>query len=211
MPKYNMEKTVQATLVATQAGEPVGNLDATARADRLTTQAIQPTRTTSSTPAFTPSPLVNQTTHGHILQDEVWRGEIHIIGDIFVDEGVTLTIEPGTVVRIAANQDVENLFDWPFDMKIGIQNEVNNINGVHLNEPYRDAGHHISIRIAGTLQAVGTPEQMITITSDSPNPGIYDWNHFEFAHGILSYGVVEYYRVIGPRSEEHTSELQSLS
>lgn len=193
-----MEKTVQATLVATQTGEPVGNLDATARAARLTTQAVQPTRANASTPTFTPSPLVNQTTHGHIVRDEIWRGEIHITGDIFVDESVTLTIEPGTVVRIAANQDVENLFDWPFDMKIGIQNEVNNTNGVHLGEPYRDEGHHISIRIAGTLQAVGTPEKMITITSESSTPGIYDWGHFEFAHGILSYSTVEYYRVLGP-------------
>jgi hypothetical protein len=193
-----MEKTAQATLMATQAGEPVGNLDATARAALLATQAIQPTRATAATPTFTPSPLVNQTTHGHIRQDEIWKGEIHIIGDIVVDEGVTLTIEPGTVVRIAANQDVENLFDWPFDMKIGIQTEVNNINGVHRGEPYRDEGHHISIRIAGTLHAVGTPEKMITITSDSSSPGIYDWGHFEFAHGILSYSKVEYYRVLGP-------------
>jgi parallel beta-helix repeat protein len=131
-------------------------------------------------------------------RDEIWRGEIHVVGDIIVEEGVTLAIEPGTVVRIAANQDAENLFDWPFDMRQGIQNEAENINGVHFGEPYRDEGHHISIRIAGTLHAVGTPEQMITITSDSPTPGIYDWNHFEFAHGVLSYSVVGYYRVLGP-------------
>jgi parallel beta-helix repeat protein len=132
------------------------------------------------------------------VRDEIWRGEVHIIGDIVVDEGVTLTIEPGTKVLIAANQDVQNLFDDPFDMRIGIQNEVTNINGVHMGEPYRDEGHHISIRISGTLHAVGAPDNRITITSDNPDPGIYDWGHFEFAHGILSYSVVEYYRVLGP-------------
>jgi hypothetical protein len=200
----NLEATAQAFLMAvqavqpTQAGVPIADLDTTARAASMATQAVQPTQAIVPTLAFTPTSLVNQTTHGHILRDEHWKGKIHIIGDILVDEGVTLTIEPGTVVRIAANQDADNLFDAPFDMKIGIQSEVKNINGVHFGEPYRDDGHHISIRIAGTLQAVGTPEQMITITSDSPNPGIYDWNHFEFAHGILSYSVVEYYRVIGP-------------
>ena len=149
-----------------------------------------------------PTPIVNQTTQGRIHWDEIWRDEIHIIGDIIVDEGFTLTIEPGTKVFIAANQDSANLFTDPFDMQQGIRQENSDedpyYRGVHFGEPFRDEGNHISIRIQGTLHAVGTPEQMITITSDSPTPGIYDWNHFEFNHGILSYAVVEYYRVIGP-------------
>jgi len=153
-------------------------------------------------PEPTPSPIVNRTTHGYIWSDEIWRGEIRIIGDIIVEEGFTLTIEPGTRVLIAANQDVENLFTDPFNMQQGIRQEHRGedpyYRGVHFGEPFRDEGNHISIRIHGTLHAVGTPEQMITITSDSPTPGIYDWNHFEFDHGILSYAVVEYYRVLGP-------------
>ena len=153
-------------------------------------------------PEPTPSPIVNRTTHGRIKWDETWRGEIHIIGDIIVEEGFTLTIEPGTRVLIAANQDVENLFTDPFDMQQGIRqehpDEDPHYGGVHFGEPFRDEGNHISIWIQGTLHAVGTPEQMITITSDSPTPGIYDWNHFTFGHGILSYAVVEYYRVLEP-------------
>ena len=153
-------------------------------------------------PEPTPSPIVNRTTHGYIWSDEIWRGEIRIIGDIIVEEGFTLTIEPGTRVLITANQDVENLFTDPFNMQQGIRQEHPGedpyYRGVHFGEPFRDEGNHISIRIHGTLHAVGTPEQMITITSDSPTPGIYDWNHFEFDHGILSYAVVEYYRVLGP-------------
>ena len=160
-----------------------------------------PPTATPQPPAATPTstPIVNQTTHGRITWDEIWRGEIHIIGDIIVEEGATLTIEPGTVVRIAANEDVENLFDWPFDMQQGIKTEHNFEGGVHFGEPYRDEGHHISIRVLGTLHAVGTPEQMITITSESPTPAIYDWNHLEIAHGILSYSVVQYYRCMDPR------------
>lgn len=162
------------------------------------TEISTATEMPTSAPTLTPTLVVNQTTHGYIGKDEIWRGEIHIVGDILVEEGVTLTIEPGTVVRVAANQDLNNLRDWPFDMAQGIQNEVENINGVHYGEPYRDEGNHISIIIMGTLHAVGTPDQLITITSDSPTPGIYDWNHFEFHHGILSYSVVEYYRNIDP-------------
>jgi hypothetical protein len=147
-------------------------------------------------------PVVNKTTSGRIIQDEIWRGEIYIIGDIIVEEGFTLTIEPGTRVLIAANQDVENLFDWPFDMQQGIRQEHLDedpyYRGVHFGEPFRDEGNHISIHIHGTLHAVGTPEQMITITSDSPTPGIYDWNFFQFNYGIFSYCIMEHYRCFNP-------------
>ena len=149
-----------------------------------------------------PREVSNTTRKGTIFEDEIWRGEIHIIGDIIVEEGITLTIEPGTRVLIAANQDVENLFDWPFDMQQGIRQEHPDedpyYRGVHFGEPFRDEGNHTSIRIHGTLHAVGTPEQMITITSDSPTPGIYDWNFFQFDYGIFSYCIMEYYRCFNP-------------
>jgi hypothetical protein len=163
----------------------------------------------SDTTSPTPEPVVNQTTHGHIRWDETWRDEIHITGDIIVEVGNTLTIEPGTKVFIAANQDVDNLFDYPFDMQQGIRQEQPGedpyYQGVHFGEPFRDEGNHISVCIYGTLLAVGTPEQMITITSDSPNPDIYDWNHLRFAHGILSYSIVEYYRCLMPESGTEVS------
>jgi hypothetical protein len=149
-----------------------------------------------------PREVFNTTRKGTIFEDEIWRGEIHIIGDVIVEEGFTLTIEPGTKVLIAANQDVENLLDWPFDMQQGIRQELPGedpyYQGVHFGEPFRDEGNHISILIHGTLHAVGTPEQMITITSDSPTPGIYDWNFFNFDKGILSYCIMEYYRCFNP-------------
>ena len=169
---------------------------ATATRVAPTPTPVPPTSAPASSP--TPGPIVNQTTHGRITWDETWRGEIHIIGDVIVEEGATLTIEPGTVVRIGANQDVENLMDWPFDLKQGVNTEDTYEGGVHLGEPYRDEGHHISIVVNGTLHAVGTPERMITITSDSPTPGVYDWNHLGMAHGILSYCTVEYYRTFDP-------------
>ena len=157
----------------------------------------------------TPSPIVNRTTHGYIWSNEIWRGEIRIIGDIIVKEGATLTIEPGTTVLVAANQDVENLFDWSFDMQQGIRQEQPGedpyYQGVHFGEPFRDEGNHISIRVHGTLHAVGTPEQIITITSDSPTPGIYDWNFFDFDNGILSYCIMEYYRCLNPGNDTEVS------
>lgn len=142
------------------------------------------------------TPVVNQTTHGYIQWDEIWRGTILIVGDIIVEQGAKLTIEPGTVVYIAANQDVENFLDFPFDLQQGICPEDDFVHGVHAGEPYRDEGNHISIIIYGTLHAVGTQDQKITITSDSPTPGIYDWNRLRFEHGILSHCIMEYYRIL---------------
>jgi hypothetical protein len=146
------------------------------------------------------SQLINNTTQGFIRWDETWKGEIHITGDIIVEKGCTLTIEPGTKVFIAANQDAANLCSYQPDMRQGIREALPgpkpDYEGIHPGEPFRDEGHHISIIIDGTLDAVGTPENMIYITSDSPNPGIWDWNFFRFANGKLSYCTMEYYRIL---------------
>ena len=39
---------------------------------------------------------------------------------------------------------------------------------------------------------------MITIASDSPTPGIYDWNYFAFDKGVLSYCNMSHYRCLPP-------------
>jgi len=153
------------------------------------TITLSKTLSPTNTPIPTSTPKINFTTHGIIRWDETWMNEIRIIGDIIVERGYTLTIEPGTIVLIAANQDVDNLFDWWFDMQQGIAPNDDWYafdHGVHYNEPYRDEGNHVSIRVFGTLHAAGTSEKPIMIRSDSPDPGIYDWNFFDFLGGILS-------------------------
>lgn len=64
----------------------------------------------------------------NITKDEVWSGEIHVENYIFVPKGVTLTIMPGTVVRFKHYRG------------------------------YTEPGEKLGIVIAGTLIAVGTPE-----------------------------------------------------
>jgi hypothetical protein len=145
------------------------------------------------------NPNVNLTTHGYISQDEIWRGEMHVTGDIVVNRGVTLTIEPGTTVLIAANSDSGNLFYDPVGMRQGIAPADYHGPGPLPGEPWLDQGNHVTIYIEGTLHAVGTPAQMIRITSDSQNPSRYDWNMLEFCNGIISYAIIEYYRVLEPR------------
>lgn len=142
----------------------------------------------------------NTVTYGRITWNEIWGGRVHVIGDIEVDEGASLTIEPGTIVTIAANSDVDNLrTENDFDLRAGINTEGENIAGVHFGEPWRDEMNHISIVVKGVLYAVGTPDNRITITSDSATPGIYDWNHLDFRNGIISYAHMSFYRYLQTR------------
>ncbi len=145
-------------------------------------------------------PVTVTEVYGHIERNTTWRGEIHVIGDVKVESGVTLTIEPGTIVRVAAHSDVQNIplqYDgYESELQAGI-NTGPEVNGVGPGEPFRDENNHTSIYVFGTLDAVGTPEQMIHIVSDSPTPGIWDWNRLEIKNGILSYAHVENYRMLG--------------
>jgi hypothetical protein len=140
-------------------------------------------------------PDVNHTAHGRITRDEIWRGEMHVTGDIEVMRGVTLTIEPGTRVLIAANSDAHNLVTNEVELRQGLKDAGD---PDFPGEPWQDEGHHIYINVMGTLNAVGTPGQMITITSDSPHPTRYDWTGIEVANGTMSYVAMEYYMLFGP-------------
>ncbi len=137
---------------------------------------------------------------------------MHVTGDIIVEQGITLTIQPGTTVYIAANQDAGNLMDDPFDLRTGIDQEGHYDRGIQPGEPFRDEGHHVSIVILGRLVAVGTPEQRITISSDSGAPTIYDWNKLAVAEGSISYTLIEYYRTLdlGDRATLMHSELRHV-
>jgi parallel beta-helix repeat protein len=46
---------------------------------------------------------------GEISQGETWRNIVSIGGDILVPEGITLTIEEGTLIRFASNCDMGNI------------------------------------------------------------------------------------------------------
>ena len=83
---------------------------------------------------------------GAVNQDTTWQGKIHITGSVFVPSGVTLTILPGTVIRFAHYRGC------------------------------RGPGGRLSLRVEGTIHAVGTAELPIWFTSDAQDPMNGDWS-----------------------------------
>ena len=118
---------------------------------------------------------------GIIDKDQVWSGNISVTGDITVEEGVTLTVLPGTVVTVTAFSDdihggEDHLRDSAFP-----------------KDPDRKETSSTVIQINGFLNASGTPDKKIIFTTDKKQT-TYDWDGLDIARGKLDYAVVEYAR-----------------
>jgi len=146
-----------------------------------TTIKITTTPTTTTEPKG-PVEVHDQSISGGIKQDQIWSGTIHVTGDVEVEEGTTLRIEPGTVVKIAAQSDDQHGgTDHPHDPPFP-------------KDPDRLETQSTRILINGIIQAIGEPDNMITFTSDSENPTTWDWDGLSVRHGKLEYVIVEYAR-----------------
>lgn len=82
---------------------------------------------------------------GEISTDTTWSGEVLIEGQTVVKTGVTLTIEPGTVVRFVYTDKDDN----------------------HIGDG--------ELNCEGLLIARGTKEKPILFTSAKPDPKMKDW------------------------------------
>jgi len=115
-----------------------------------------------------PVRIHNASKSGTLTRDEIWSGEIHITDHIFVPKGVSLTIEPGTVVKFKHYRGYK--------------------------EPWKRPG----LIVEGTIKAVGTPEKQIWFTSDAEEPINGDWEgiglentkNSEFKYVIVEFGEV---------------------
>ncbi len=118
---------------------------------------------------------------GVLNKDEIWSGTIHVTGDIDVIEGATLTILPGTVIKVALTDDQHKGRDEPITGDVHFPKDP----------PFYEK-EKITIRISGTLNAIGTPDNMIVFTSESATPTTQDWGGLDIFHGRLEYAIVEY-------------------
>lgn len=102
---------------------------------------------------------------GTLEQDETWSGEICVTDHVFVPEGITLTIEPGTVIKFKHYKG------------------------------YKEPWKRLCIGVKGTLKAIGTPEKQIWFTSDASDPVHGDWGTIHIAESkgnIIDHAIVEY-------------------
>ena len=134
------------------------------------------------------SAVINHTTSGRLEEDEIWRGDILITGDIFIPHGVTLTIESGTTVRFTEGKDDQH--------GGGTEDAAESERAKGwVDDPPAIGANMIVIILDGTLVARGTPEAPITLTSDSETPAVNDWQGIAVGRGgllVLEHAVIEY-------------------
>jgi|GEM_PF-5182094 len=105
--------------------------------------------------------------NGHITENTIWYKDIYVMGDVTVDAGITLTIEPGITVYFALDdcESPEFLIDW------------------------------CELIIEGQLTAQGTESDSIYFTSAGTEPHRNDWYGVRFASSdtsSMSYVNLEY-------------------
>ena len=126
------------------------------------------------------------TRSGPIYSDERWSGTIEITGDVGIYPPATVTIEPGTIVRFAANSD---------DQKSGGYTPISD--PYFPNDPAKAPSQISDIGLfGGTLIAVGTIDSPIVFTSSASTPDRGDWHsiayHVEGSKLNLRNTIIEY-------------------
>ncbi len=107
-------------------------------------------------------------------QDTIWQGIVKVMGDIYVPPGVTLTVEPGTIIkfkRIDKTSD-KNLFGT--------------------DSPYYPQAELI---IRGKMIARGTPQKRIVFTSAEVDARPADWGAVNFL-GSAEGNIIEYAKIL---------------
>jgi hypothetical protein len=144
-----------------------------------TEQEISPTEEAVAEPTEEP---VNATTSGTIASNEVWRDEIHITGDIYINPGITLTIEPGTTVYVASFSD---------DQRGGAPMYTDEYIQSFEDPTGTDEWVENAIIIDGHIIAEGTPDAPITFTTEGDSDSTAQWVGVEITEGSLRHCLIE--------------------
>lgn len=121
------------------------------------------------------------TTSGLITKDETWSGEIHLTGDIFLATGVTLTIEPGTIVYVASNSD-----DQQSGTGQGMDDYITSHNDPVGTEEWDKNAIWIDGR-NGILNFVGTEEEPIVFRPEGDSTSSGQWSGIFIERGTIKY------------------------
>lgn len=130
--------------------------------------------------------------YGLIFSDQVWEGDIKVVGDIYSPTNSTVTIMPGTRVRVAIKNDKSNFDLLPWHRKSGI-NTGQSYRGVNNNEPFWDETQKIQINL-NNLVILGTSSSPVIFISDAHNPSPYDFNLIKIKRGDINQAIFSDYR-----------------
>lgn len=144
-------------------------------------------------PAILPAQRVETSEiYGLILSDQIWGGEIKIVGDIYSPTNSTVTILPGTKIKVAIRGDKSNFNFLPWHRKSGV-NTGAFYKGVDTGEPFWDESEKIQIHL-NNLIINGEPSNPVIISSDSIQPSPYDFNVFKANNGFITNAIFSSYR-----------------
>lgn len=144
-------------------------------------------------PAFLPAQRVETTRiYGLIFSDQIWGGDIIIVGDVFAPTNSTVTILPGTKIKVAIQGDKSNFDLLPWHQKSGV-NTDGPFRGVNTGEPFWDETEKIQIHL-NKVNIQGEPSNPVIITSDSIQPSPYDFNVFKANSGFITNAILSSYR-----------------
>lgn len=136
--------------------------------------------------------LKNTQVYGLILSDQVWEGQIKIVGDIYSPVNTKITILPGTDVKIAVKGDKSNMDFLPWHKKNGI-NTGPYSHGIASGEPFWDEGEKIQIHL-NNLQVLGNSTRPVSIGADSDDPSAYHFNLISIRSGYINNARMSNYR-----------------
>ena len=135
-------------------------------------------------PKILPTKVISGEIRGLIFQNQIWRGDIFINGDLVTLPNVRITITPGTKVYISKSGDKNNFDLLPWHLNHGV-NTGPEMRGVLTGEPFWDEKEKVFVYISN-LTAEGSKEQPIIFTSSGGEGSPYDINLIRIENGELS-------------------------
>lgn len=146
-----------------------------------------------SIPRILPVQTVNSgEVYGLLFSNQIWSGDIKIVGDIYSLTNNKVTILPGTKISVAIDGDKSNLDLLPWHKKSGI-NTGSFYKGVKQGEPFWDETRKIQIHL-NEVNINGDYINPVEFTSLSDSPSPYDFNVLSIKSGKITNASFSSYR-----------------
>lgn len=139
-----------------------------------------------------PQRLESKEIYGFIISDQIWGGDIKIVGDIYSPTNSTVTILPGTKIKVAIDGDRSNLDLLPWHWLEGV-NSGDFYRGVRPGEPFWNETRKIQIHLNKVI-INGEPSNPVIVNSDSIAPSPYDFNLLKIKSGFITNAIFSNYR-----------------